>query len=104
MSFELNELSPTELDALVESAKAAKAAARERLVNDFKASVEKVKADAVALGLNAKDFFVEKRVAAIRYRDPANDGNTWTGRGPKPKWLKDSIANGASLEQFAVAE
>jgi DNA-binding protein H-NS len=28
-------------------------------------------------------------------------GNTWGGRGPRPKWLKDALANGRSLEQFA---
>jgi DNA-binding protein H-NS len=27
-------------------------------------------------------------------------GNTWGGRGPRPKWLKDALANGGSLEQF----
>jgi len=29
------------------------------------------------------------------------NGNTWGGRGPRPKWLKDALANGESLEQFA---
>lgn len=103
MSFELNDLSPAELDALVESAKAAKSAAFERQVNDLKAAVEKVKADAAALGINVKDLLIEKKPTEIRYRDPSNDESTWTGRGPKPKWLKDAIAAGASLEQFAVA-
>lgn len=27
---------------------------------------------------------------------------TWTGRGKRPKWLENAIANGASLESFLV--
>ncbi len=35
-----------------------------------------------------------------RYRDP--DGNVWGGRGPRPKWLREAIASGRKLEEFAV--
>lgn len=35
-----------------------------------------------------------------RYRDPA--GNVWGGRGPRPKWLREAIASGRKLEEFAV--
>lgn len=38
---------------------------------------------------------------AIKYRD--GDGNEWSGRGLQPKWLREAIAAGASLESFAVA-
>jgi DNA-binding protein H-NS len=37
---------------------------------------------------------------AQQYRD--DSGNTWSGFGPRPRWLKDALAAGASLEQFAV--
>lgn len=29
-------------------------------------------------------------------------GNSWGGRGPRPRWLRDAIAGGKSLEDFAV--
>lgn len=35
-----------------------------------------------------------------KYRDAA--GNTWSGRGIKPVWLSTAIAQGATIEQFAV--
>jgi DNA-binding protein H-NS len=35
-----------------------------------------------------------------KYRD--SEGNTWTGRGLKPKWLSAAMAKGAKLEQFAI--
>lgn len=38
---------------------------------------------------------------AIRYRD-ARTGDTWTGRGLQPKWLKAQIDNGALLADFEV--
>lgn len=37
---------------------------------------------------------------AAKYRDA--DGNTWSGRGLKPKWLKAAIASGKTLADFAV--
>ena len=42
-----------------------------------------------------------KKVASqVRYRDQA--GNAWSGRGPKPRWLKEALAAGQSLESLAA--
>ncbi|CAD5367216.1 Histone family protein nucleoid-structuring protein H-NS [Rubrivivax sp. A210] len=41
-----------------------------------------------------------KKVAA-KYRNPAS-GDTWSGRGLQPKWLKSALAGGRSLADFAV--
>lgn len=38
-------------------------------------------------------------VTAPRYGD--GNGNVWSGRGPRPKWLKDALAAGKSLAEFA---
>ena len=38
--------------------------------------------------------------SGVRYRDAA--GNTWGGRGPRPKWLRDAVANGQPLSDFAA--
>jgi DNA-binding protein H-NS len=37
---------------------------------------------------------------AAKYRDAA--GNTWSGRGLQPKWLKAALAGGKQLSDFAV--
>jgi DNA-binding protein H-NS len=29
-------------------------------------------------------------------------GNTWSGRGPRPHWLRDAIAAGRSIDEFRV--
>ena len=38
---------------------------------------------------------------AIKYRNAAT-GDTWTGRGLKPKWLKAQLEAGKQLSDFAV--
>ena len=41
-----------------------------------------------------------KKVAP-KYRNPAT-GDTWTGRGLKPKWLVAALNSGRSLSDFAL--
>lgn len=38
--------------------------------------------------------------ARPKYRD--EHGNTWSGRGPRPRWFKDALAAGRRAEDFAV--
>jgi DNA-binding protein H-NS len=38
---------------------------------------------------------------AVKYRD-SSTGQTWTGRGLQPNWLKAALASGRSLSDFAV--
>ncbi len=41
-----------------------------------------------------------KKKPAAAYRDPENPKNTYGGRGPRPKWLKDALASGKKLDDF----
>lgn len=36
----------------------------------------------------------------VKFRDEA--GNTWGGRGPRPRWLREALASGKELKDFAV--
>jgi DNA-binding protein H-NS len=38
--------------------------------------------------------------ATIKFRD--DQGRTWVGRGKRPQWLRDALAGGKTLEDFAV--
>lgn len=38
----------------------------------------------------------------IKYRNTDNNEETWTGRGRKPTWLVEALANGRKLEEFAI--
>jgi DNA-binding protein H-NS len=37
----------------------------------------------------------------VKYRDAAT-GDTWSGRGLQPKWLRAALASGRKLEDFKV--
>jgi DNA-binding protein H-NS len=67
-------------------------------------------------GLSVEDVFptvgkgrgrppMGKPVAAerpVKYRNPADASQTWTGMGRKPGWLVEALASGKKLEEFAA--
>ena len=40
------------------------------------------------------------RSQQVKFRDES--GNTWGGRGPRPRWLREALASGKELKDFAV--
>ena len=73
------------------------------------AAIAQVKALMSQYGLTAKDLAGGKSKAtrgstnkvAPKYRDKAT-GDTWSGRGLQPRWLKAALAAGRKLSDFAV--
>lgn len=73
-------------------------------------AIAKVKALMSEHGLTASDLLVRAgpkvgsgkgvKVAA-KYRDKAT-GNSWSGRGLQPKWLKAALAAGRKMQDFAL--
>ncbi|MBK6616704.1 H-NS histone family protein [Ottowia sp.] len=41
------------------------------------------------------------RKVAVKYRDP-DSGQSWTGRGLQPKWLREKVQQGQPVENFLV--
>ncbi len=41
-----------------------------------------------------------KAAAVVKYRN--DSGGTWGGRGKRPQWLRDALAAGKTLADFAV--
>ena len=39
---------------------------------------------------------------AAKYANPANNSETWTGRGRQPKWVEAAIKEGKTLEEMAI--
>jgi DNA-binding protein H-NS len=37
-----------------------------------------------------------------RFRNPADDSQTWTGRGRQPKWIAEALSGGKSLDDFRI--
>jgi DNA-binding protein H-NS len=43
-----------------------------------------------------------RRAVTAKYRNPDNPEETWAGRGRKPKWVEDRLAQGASLDDLLI--
>lgn len=71
-------------------------------LHDFGSSGGAVPTIAVKAGKTSKKAkgAPAKRRIATTYRDEA--GNSWSGFGPKPRWLKEALEAGKSLEQLAM--
>ena len=39
-----------------------------------------------------------------KYQHPENPSLTWSGRGPKPKWVKEWIASGRPVSDFEIRD
>jgi DNA-binding protein H-NS len=57
---------------------------------------EKAPAKTVAVRRKSK---AKGQKVAVKFRD---GDNTWTGRGTRPRWLVAQLAEGKTLEDFAV--
>lgn len=72
-------------------------------------AIAKVRALMSEYGLSVADLATRAAPAkkrsgakvAAKYRDTAT-GDTWSGRGLQPKWLRAALAGGRKLEEFAV--
>ena len=89
--IELNDKSFTELDEIIRAAKEARVASRERAIADFEESVAELKDLAEGLEIDLKPYFIEKKEYPPKYRNPDNMNETFNGRGPRPRWLRDRL-------------
>ena len=73
-------------------------------------AIEKVRTLMAQYGLTVSDLAVKStpkgknktgRKVAAKYRNTAT-GETWSGRGLQPKWLKAALASGKKLGDFTV--
>jgi DNA-binding protein H-NS len=37
-----------------------------------------------------------------KYQNPENHAETWSGRGRRPRWLRDQLRAGKGLDDFAI--
>lgn len=85
--------------------------------------IRKLKETIATYGITAKDLGLSASGAATRGKKAAGpaanakgtrgagaakfadgQGNTWIGRGKRPQWLRDALAQGKTLEEFLVAK
>ncbi len=107
--------------SIVKQIEALKAEAEKARKKEVDGVIERIRAAIDAYHLTAEDLgFVTKPKAAkkvavktrgrrkasakapavVKYRN--DSGGTWGGRGKRPQWLRDALAAGKTLEDFAV--
>ncbi|WP_313456909.1 H-NS histone family protein [Stenotrophomonas sp.] len=120
MTIDLEKLNSRELTSLM------KAAQKRKALLEKRPSVTTVRRKVLAL-LKASGYSIEelvgdgkvaaapapaksvKRVkrtklgkAPVKYRDPDNKRNTWSGRGSTPRWLLEKTARGRSVADYLI--
>lgn len=102
-----SEMSVPELKAHMERLQRELERKREVEVDEF---IERVRKDATAYNLSPREL--AKRLtarsddngaaASPKYVDPADQQNTWSGKGKKPNWVKAYLESGRTLESLAA--
>jgi DNA-binding protein H-NS len=99
---DFNDKTLDELNEMIAAAEAAKEAAKDREHTELLRMVDAVKVKAESLGIKARSLFVEKTEAVAKYRNPANPEETFSGRGPRPAWLK-ALLEGVEKKEIPAA-
>lgn len=82
----------------------------QRKNQDRSEAISRVKALMDEYGLTSADLSIKAgarksagktRKVAAKYRNTAT-GETWSGRGLQPRWLKAALATGRKITEFAV--
>ena len=90
--------------ALQEKAEKQRIAELESVINDIKSKISEY-------NITAKDLGFSTRIKKIKSTEPHTPvapkyknkkGDTWTGRGRQPTWIKDAIASGKSIDTFLI--
>lgn len=45
-----------------------------------------------------------RREVAMKYHNPDKHTDVWSGRGRKPKWVEDKLAQGRKLEDLLISQ
>jgi len=84
---------------------------KKRETQDLQKAREQILAIAQSVGVPLKDLLAtggrganssKGNTVAVRYRHPDNSSQQWTGRGRQPKWVKEWVEGGKSLDKLRV--
>jgi DNA-binding protein H-NS len=101
-SVNYDKMSAKELTEHIAKAQRALAEAKERERADVKKKIANLAENA---GFSVGELFGGRgrgKSATVKFANPENRSETWTGRGRKPNWLVAKIKKGAKLSDFAL--
>jgi DNA-binding protein H-NS len=91
-----------ELTDHIARAQKALAAAKDRERSELKHKIASLAENA---GFSVGELFGgrgKSKSISVKYMNPDNRSETWTGRGRKPNWLVAKLSKGAKITDFAV--
>ena len=102
--MDLSNLSASELRNLQEQVKRE---LKKRESHDLQKAKDEIFAIAQRVGLPLKDLIASNPrgkggTVAARFRNPGDAGQQWTGRGLQPKWVKDWVDSGKSIDDLRI--
>jgi DNA-binding protein H-NS len=102
--MDLSNLSLAELRAMQEDIKKQM---KKREQDDLVKAREQILAIAQSVGVSVKDLIgagirAKTGTVAVRFRNPADASQQWTGRGRQPKWVKEWTDSGKSMDLLKV--
>lgn len=102
MALDLDQMSHDELLQLQKDVKKALTTYAERRRKEALIEMQEV---ARRHGLDLADVVKGGKkgsVSAPKYRHPKNPDLTWAGRGRQPRWIKDALQEGKSLDEMRI--
>ncbi|CAL1241637.1 H-NS histone family protein [Candidatus Methylocalor cossyra] len=105
MDSDFAQLSEAELASVIESAQKA---LREKHETKRKEVIAKIKELAASVGVTveitepAKPTGRKGSKVPIKYQNPHNLSQKWTGRGMRPKWLQTLLDQGHDIKEFEI--
>lgn len=100
---DLNALSLEELVSIQKQADAVMKSKQKEKVHEAYAKFQEI---AKSMGLSIEDVVKAgkgvKKKRPIKYQNPQDTKETWSGQGRKPKWLEAKLAQGKKIEEFLI--
>ena len=102
--MDLSNLSLAELRTMQEDIKKQM---KKREQDDLVKAREQILAIAQSVGVSVKDLVgagirAKTGTVAVRFRNPSDSSQQWTGRGRQPKWVKEWADSGKSMDLLKV--
>jgi DNA-binding protein H-NS len=104
LKVDLNSLSLKELKDLQSQVAKAISGYEDRRKKELLAELDEIaKAKGFSLAELTGSAPSRKRSPSVaKYANPANAADTWSGRGRKPRWFSEALANGKKPEDMAI--
>ena len=102
---EYNNLSETELQAVIDKAEKALKDKRSKKRKEVVSQIKELAASiGVTVDIKEGDSKVVKKgnKVAPKYRNPNNFSQTWTGRGVAPKWMQALVNEGHDKSEYLI--